>query len=437
MPKNEPKNTAFYSKNKAYQFDFTAEQISSDGGVLLTEKIERKHAILQSFADLLPDERNPKYISYTRYEQLKQRIFLMMQGYEDCNDQEKLKDDPVIKQVQGNELCSQPTMCRLENSITKSDIFKLCHWFIDRYIASIDSSNDHIVIDIDSTDDPTHGQQQLSLFNGFYYQWMYNELIINDGETGQVILPVLRPGNSHSGRWAVAILKRIVAKIRTVYPELKIIIRADSGFSSAPLYKLSGDEDIEFAVGIASNPRLRKFTDEKEDEIRERFLIQKKKYKEIIGPFVYQAESWEQPENVYAKVESTGKGMNIRYFVSNLENINGDEIYWDFYVKRGDMSENRIKEIKNMCYSDRLSCHSFWANFLRMMESCLCYEMFRLIKELISKCSCSEAKKWQVSNIRLYLLKVGAMVKQRVRTVTIKFSKAFAYQALLTELLLI
>jgi len=437
MPKNELKNTVFYSKSKAYKFDFTAEEISSDGGVLLAEKVERKHAVLQSFASLLPDDRDPRYITYTREEQLKQRVFLMMQGYEDCNDQEKLKGDPLIKEVQGNDLCSQPTMSRLENAVGKSDIFRLCHWFVDRYISSIDPSRESIVIDIDSTDDPTHGQQVLSLFNGFYYQWMYNELVINDGETGQVILPVLRPGNSHSGRWAVAILRRIVSKIQEAFPGLKIIIRADSGFSSAPLYKFCGEAGIEFGVGIASNQKLRKFTDEKEAEIRKEYLDQNKKHKEIVGPFIYQADSWEKPEKVYAKVESTGKGMNIRYFVSNLENMDGEQIYWDFYVKRGDTSENRIKEVKNMCYSDRLSCHSFWANFLRFMESCLCYEMFRLIKNMIAQTSFTEAKKWQAGSIRVNLLKVGAAVKQRVRSVTVQFSKAFAYQKLLNELLLL
>jgi len=238
MPKIKPKNTAFYSKNKAYNFDFTAEQISSDGGVLLSEKIEKKQRILHSFSELLPDFRDPEKITYSRYDQIKQRIFLLMQGYEDCNDQEKLKFDPLIQEVHGNELCSQPTMCRMENSLQKKDIFSLCNWFVDRYVTNLPSTKKRIVIDIDSTDDPTHGQQQLSLFNGFYYQWMYNELIINDGETGEVILPVLRPGNSHSARWAVAILKRIIEKIRYQFPEIEICIRGDSGFSSSGMYEL-------------------------------------------------------------------------------------------------------------------------------------------------------------------------------------------------------
>lgn len=436
MPKSEYNNTSFYRNKKAYKFDFTAEKISSDGGVLLSEKIERKQGILRSFAGELPDTRNPMFTVYTREDQLKQRVFLMMQGYEDCNDEEKLQDDPVLTQAIGNAICSQPTLCRFENSLSKHDIFRLCNWFIDRYVANLDVDKSEIIIDLDSTDDPTHGAQQLSLFNGYYYQWMYNELIINDGQTGEIILPVLRPGNCHSGKWAVLILKRIIRKIRARFPYIKIKLRADSGFSSPDFYKLTKEFSLDFCIGISANDVLKAFTKEKEQEIQEKYLSQKVKHQEIIGPFEYQAKSWEAPQQVYAKVESTGKGMNIRYFVSNMEESTGHELYWDFYVKRGETSENRIKEIKNMCFSDRLSCHSFWANFFRLMLSCLCYEMFRQIKILIAKTGHHIATKWQISNIRLYLLKVGATIRNRVRSVTIKFSKAFVFQKLLSDLLL-
>ncbi|NJO91478.1 MAG: IS1380 family transposase [Chloroflexia bacterium] len=435
MPKSESNNTIFYRKNQAFKFDFSAGQISSDGGVLLCEKIERKHKLLQSFSRLLPDNRNPLFISYSREEQLKQRVYLMMQGYEDCNDEEKLQNDPVIKQVIGNKLCSQPTLCRFENAVSKRDIWLLCHWFVDRYVSSLPEGCKEVVLDVDSTDDPTHGNQQLSLFNGYYYQWMYHELIINDGQTGQLVLPVLRPGSCHTAKWFVAIFKRIIKKLRARFPELVIKVRADCGFSGAEFYKLSNEEGIQFCIGISANEVLKQFTAQKESEIRETYLSKKIKYQEIIGPFEYQAKSWEKAQDVYAKVESTGKGMNIRYIVSNIPNQTGHGLYWGFYVKRGDTSENRIKEIKNMCYSDRLSCHGFWPNFFRFMLSCLCYEMFRLIKALIATTGTTTALSWQVSNIRLYLLKIGATIKERARTITIKFSKAFVYQDLLSNLL--
>jgi hypothetical protein len=437
MPKSKSNNTTFYCNKQAYKFDFSAERISSDGGVLLSEKIERKHGLLQSFATLLPDGRDPRYITFNRLDQLKQRVYLMMQGYEDCNDEDKLQNDPVVKQVIGGKLCSQPTLSRFENALGKHEIVLLCHWFVDHYIASLPENCKEVVLDVDSTDDPTHGHQQLSLFSGYYYQWMYNELIINDGTTGQIVLPVLRPGNCHSGRWFVAILKRLVKKLRARFPGIKITIRADSGFSSAGFYKLASEEHLEFCLGVATNEVLKTFTIEKEAEIREKYLSKKEKHQQIIGPFDYQAQSWEKPENVYAKVESTGKGMNIRYFASNIAEKSGADIYWGFYVKRGETSENRIKEVKSMCYSDRLSCHGFWPNFFRLMLSCLCYEMFRLIKVHIINLGYKFASKWQVNSIRLYLLKVGATVKERVRAITIRFSKAFKHQELLKGLLLV
>jgi DNA-binding transcriptional MerR regulator len=430
----DTKNTAFYQDKQAINFDFSAEHVSSDGGVLLCEKIEREHRILADFSTHLPVKRSPYTTQYQLLDMLKQRIYLMMQGYEDCNDEQKLRNDPVISTVIGNDLCSQPTLSRFENSISKQTIFSLSYWFIERYVSSITEDRKQIIIDIDSTDDPTHGNQQLSMFSGFYSQTMYNELIINDGETGQVILPVLRPGNAHSNWWYVSVIKRIIKRIREKFPHLKIILRADSGFSTSKIYELADTLNFNFYIALAKNERLNKLTEEKENEIRKNYLEKGLKHKEIIGPFAYKADSWHKEQSIYAKVESTGKGMNLRYFTSDIEDAEPEELY-TFYTLRGDRSENRIKEIKSMCYSDRLSCHRFWANSFRMMLSCLCYEFFRLIREKIKAKGFINAATWQVNNIRLHLLKIGSILKERVKYITLRFSKAFVHQDLLTELL--
>ena len=230
-------------------------------------------------------------------------------------------------------------------------------------------------------------------------------------------------------------MKRIVAKLKLRFPTIEVIIRADSGFSGAGFYKLADQYDLKFCMGIAKNEVLAGFTKPDVDQVAERYLAAGKKHQQITGSFSYQAKSWEKAQKVYAKVESTGKGMNLRYFVSNMTSMNPEALYYDFYVQRGEHSENRIKELKNMCYADRLSCHRYWPNFFRLMLSALCYEFFRQIKLRIGKTKHQKAKKWQVSNIRLYLLKVGAMIKTRVRQIRISFSKAFRYQELLSELL--
>ena len=191
------KDTAFYRGNKQINFDFSAEEISSDGAVLLLEKLERKHKLIDYFSRAIPDLRDPSRITHSVYKLLKQRVFAIMLGYEDANDVDFLKNDPLLQDVLEGELASQPTISRFENTMNKHIIFELCYAWVDQYVNTL-KNRKKVIIDIDATDDPTHGNQQLSMFNGFYGQFMYNELFFHDGETGQIILPVLRPGNSYS-----------------------------------------------------------------------------------------------------------------------------------------------------------------------------------------------------------------------------------------------
>lgn len=428
------KNTLFYRKKQEINFNFSAEEISTDGAIMLLEKIEREYGIIKKFCKYLPDKRHKSYINYSKEEMLKQRVYLMAQGYQDCNDEKYLRNDPVIKEVLNAELSSQPTLSRFENSFSIRDIYTLSESYIDEYVSSIDNHRKSIIIDADGTDDPTHGNQQLSMFNGYYKQFMYNELLFHDGETGQIILPVLRPGNCHSSRWFVHILSIIVDKIRKRFPGIKIIIRADAGFSSAKFYKLADKKQLEFCIGLASNERLKNVTAVAEETVRKAYLEKGEKHQFFAGAFEYSADTWEKAQSCYAKIESTGKGMNVRYFCSNMDGQTAKELYWDFYVKRGETSENRIKELKNMCFSGRLSCNSFVANYIRLFTSCLVYEFFRIIKELIKKTGDEQSSKWQIDNIRLYLLKVGATIKKRIRKITICLSKSYVCRELFEKI---
>ena len=427
------KDTLFYRGNTSISIDFSASEISTDGSLVLLDKLEREHKLISYYSKLLPDYRNPDYITYTREDQLKQRVFMLMLGYEDTNDVTHLQHDPIFKDVLQGDLASQPTISRFENSHDKHSIFKLSYAWVDRYVASL-SGRKEVIIDVDATDDPTHGNQQLSMFNGYYGQFMYNELFFHDGQTGQIILPVLRPGNSHSNKWYVGLLKRIVIKIRQAYPDMKIIIRTDSGFSCAPFYQLVEDYNLLFATGIASNAVLKRRVERAEKAVRHLHLKQGKKHQHFIT-FSYKAKSWHKEQQCYSKIESTGLGMNIRHIISNIEEQEAREIYFGFYVKRGEASENRIKEVKNMCFSDRLSNHDFWANSFRLFMSSLTYEMFLLIKQKIKKTKYEAAKKWQISSIRTYLLKVGARIKITKRRITYQLSKAFVYKALFREII--
>jgi hypothetical protein len=427
------KNTAFYRNNATILVDFTAEEISSDGAVVLLEKIERKHKLLNYFSKFIPDYRHPLRTIHSREKQLKQRVYMLMQGYEDCNDIVHLQNDPLFKDILEGDLASQPTMSRFENAIDKRAVFDLCYACIDYYVSGLSGRNE-VIIDIDATDDPTHGAQQLSMFNGYYGQFMYNELFFHDGTTGQIILPVLRPGNSHSNRWYVGILFRIIKKIREKYPDMKIIIRADSGFSCPAFYSLAKKHNLFYTIGIASNETLKNKSKRAAKAVDLLYVQYHKKHQHFFS-FPYQAGTWEEEEMCHCKVESTGKGLNIRYIISNFEQQCAREIYTGFYVKRGDASENRIKEVKNMCFSDRLSNHLFLANFFRLFLSYLAYEMFRLIKLAIAKTHFKEAKTWLIDTIRTYLLKIGATIKITKRRIYYRLSKAFVFQDLFKALI--
>jgi len=427
------KDTLFYRDNKAVFVDFSASEISTDGSLILLEKIEREHKLINKFSKHLPDLRNPRFITYSRESQLKQRVFMMMLGYEDANDVTHLQHDPLFKDVLQGNLASQPTISRFENSLDKRAIFELGKLWVNHYVSSL-SGRKRIVIDVDATDDPTHGNQQMSMFNGYYGQFMLNELFFHDGQTGQIILPVLRSGNSHSNKWYVSILKRIIIKIRSAYPKMEIIIRTDSGFSCAPFYKLVDTYNLLFVTGQASNAILKKKVSRAEKAVKHLFLKRGKKHQHFIN-FSYKAKSWHRKQQCYSKIESTGLGMNIRHFVSNIKEKEARELYFGFYVLRGEASENRIKEVKNMCFSDRLSNHGYWANFFRLFISSLAYEMFLLIKQKIKKTTFEVAKKWQVSSIRTYLLKVGARIKITKRRVYYQLSKSFVYKDLFREII--
>lgn len=428
------KNTAFYRGNSQVLVDFSADKISSDGAVILLEKLERQHKLISYFSNYIQDRRDPLRTVHSVEKLLKQRVYTLMQGYEDANDVEHLKNDPLFEDILDGDMASQPTMSRFENSLGKQGIFDLCSAWLDRYVSSL-SGRKELIIDIDATDDPTHGQQQMSMFNGYYGQFMYNELFFHDGQTGQIIVPILRPGNSHSNKWYVSILKRVVEKIREAHPSMKIIIRADSGFSCPAFYQLADDYELLFVIGLGNNEVLKRKVKRVENAVKHLYVRDGVKHQHFFA-HSYQAKTWHQPQKCYTKVESTGKGLNTRYIVSNLPIEDAREIYFGIYVQRGEASENRIKEVKNMCFADRLSNHGFWGNFMRLLVSCTAYEMFLLLKDAIKRTRVKQAFNWCVDTIRTRLLKVGATLKKTKRRIYYSLSKAFVHQDLFRQLIL-
>jgi len=426
-----------FSRNKQEIYlDFSADVISSDGGIIISELIEKESGLIKQFCKKLTDKRHPSYTKHNSYKILKQLVFLLNQGYADCNDEKHLRNDPILNELSDGRVVSQPTLSRFENSITRQDIYRVSEYFVEQWIKSIPADKKKVIIDVDSTDCETYGKQQMSMFNNFYGEYMYNPLLFHDGETGQLILPILRAGNVHTANGFIPILSRIINRLRAKHPDIKIIIRGDSGFSGAVFYNYADKHNIDFCLGMPANQILQELVKNEEEAISQWFYEQGEAFQYFTYKMEYKAGTWDKPQNVYAKIESTKRGMNKRFFCSNLLGVTAIELYHDFYVKRGDRSENRIKELKTMCFSDRLSCHEFYANYFRLFLSSLSYEMFRLIKNKIQKTGNIESSKWQVSNIRLFLLKVGATIKKRVKTLTIQLSKSYVCRELLTQMLL-
>jgi hypothetical protein len=429
------KNNKNYAGKKEIIFDFSADAITSNGASIIAKSIEKNNNIVRDFSNVLVDNRDKNKIKHSLFKLILQRVVMMIQGHPDCNDANYVKDDKVTQLVVNGEIASQPTCSRLENSVSIKDIWNLSLQMVDKYASSIDKDRKSIIIDVDGTNDPAYGNQQLVMFNGYYGERIYHLLLFHDGETGQLILPVLRPGSCHSNKWFVGILRRMVERIRAVHPDIEIIIRGDCGFSAAAFYKLANNMHLKFCIGISRNERLKQHSSLLEQKMKEKYLNNKQKEVEFCGPFKYQADTWDEEQTCYAKVESTGHRLNIRYICSNLDAETAKELYYGFYVKRGDASENRIKEFKNMCYADRLSCKKFVANYFRLFLSALCYEFYYQIKELIKQTNHDEPKRWQIDNIRLYLIKAGAMVREKVRSIRIMFSQSYICKSLFMEIM--
>ena len=215
---------------------FDAPHISSDGGALLLRQMDDRLGLSERLAALLPDERDPRKVKHDRREQLRQRLYQIALGYADCNDADRLRHDPLLKSVcdrtpQAEGLSSQPTLSRLENAVDARTLRALLREIEEQYVRSFTEAPAVIVLDIDSTDDPTHGQQQLSFFHKYYDQHMYHPLLIFDGERGQLVSAVLRPGNAHAARGAMGVLRRIIHRLKQRFPHVQIVVRGDSAFA--------------------------------------------------------------------------------------------------------------------------------------------------------------------------------------------------------------
>jgi hypothetical protein len=363
-------------------------------------------------------------------EMVRQRTYQIIAGYPDCNDANTLRSDPMVKAVcdrlpdSEEELSSQPTLSRLENRVTRRDVWRLSHWLVKRYVRRLKKRKaPKIVLDVDATEDPTHGQQEFSFYHGYFRRHVYHPLLIFDGDSGDLVCAVLRPGNRGAGASVVAILRRVVQAVRRQLGRaVEIEIRADCGFAAPPLYEFCEAEGLRYVIGICRNCKLESGAEKLLQSARKSFE-EEQVAQRCFDEFSYAAKSWDRRRRIIAKVEVNTMGINRRFVVTNRQDLKPQALY-DHYTDRGE-SENFIKMFKNDLAMDRLSCHRFLANQFRLLLHAMAYQMFLSLRDYLYG---TLWQKLQVETLRRRCLKIGAQVRQTTRKIWVRLSSSFPEQ---------
>lgn len=408
---------------------FDAPEITSDAGGLLLRQLDDRLELTAGFSGCLPDERDPSRVVHDRHEQTRQRIYQIALGYEDCNDADTLRHDPLLKSVCDRSpkdpvgLSSQPTLSRFENAPDGLTIRRLTRWLEQSYIDGLAEGTEVVVLDIDATDDETHGQQQLSFFHGFYDHHMYHPLMVYDGDSGQLISALLRPGNTHASRGAVGLLRRIILRIQRRLPEASIVVRGDAGFAMPKLMAELEKLGVDYLFGIAKNARLKRFAEPTMRWAAELFERRSRTVKRYTR-FEYAAQSWPHTRHIVAKAEHSALGPNPRFVVTSLQGFDPETIY-RAYIQRG-LCELWIKDFKCALAADRLSCSSFAANSFRLLLHAAAYRLLHALRQEAALIS-PELGRAQFDTLRIRLLKVAALVQQSVRRIWVRLPRAYPW----------
>ncbi len=432
--------TLNFYEPKPIDVSFDAPETSSDAGALLLRQVDDQLGLSQWFAAVLPDERTVGKTTHERREQVRQRLYQIALGYEDCNDADTLRYDPVLQTVcdrrpdDAQGLSSQPTLSRFENAVTMRAIKGLLEQFEQRWVDGLDATTEVVVLDIDTTDDPTHGAQQLSFFHGYYDHHIYHPLLLFDAQ-GELVSAILRPGNTHAARGAGTVLERVIRRIKARFPAAQIVVRGDAGFGICRLLEHLDRLDAElggiaYLFGIAKNPALLRLAAPALQQAADTFHHRHTKVREFTTAR-YAAQTWSTPRRVIVKAEHTAKGANPRFVVTNLEEFDAGLLY-EAYCQRG-QCENLIKDLKNALQADRLSCSRFVANFFRLLLHSAAYRLMLALRRAAQAVPCDLGTQ-QFDTIRLRVLKVAALVRHSVRRVLVQLPRAFPCAAVFRAL---
>ncbi len=411
---------------------FDQEHGTSDGGAILLKAADNRLGLSTALAGCFRDQRQTGKVQHTLVDLLCQRVYGIACGYADGNDAARLGDDPVFKllldrdPLEGSTLASQPTLSRFESSVGPRELLRLSEALtdcvIERHRRRRKGSVKRITIDLDPTDDPTHGGQQLTFFNWFYDTWCYLPLagfLSFDDEPDQYLFCyALRAGNALAKQGCLGILKRLLPRLRRAFPKAKIRIRLDAGFSGPELYEFFEAQHMQYVVCMSKNATLERFAEPMLKPIREA-VAANRDHVPAYGEARYQARSWNRARRVIIRADVAlhpGREPkdNPRFIITNIRGC-PKRIYEQIYCARGDV-ENRIKELKDGLQIDRTSCTGFHANQLRVLMTAAAYVLMQELRIKARRTSCARA---QVSTLRLRLLKIGAWVETSARRVVL------------------
>ena len=436
---------------------FDGGAITSDAGSLLLREVEAKTGILRRFAACFTDHRDPERVEHSVGELVAQRVFALALGYEDLNDHDTLRHDPLLavlvgkadptgqdrrrREDRGKSLAGKSTLNRLELTPTganaKSRYKKVVarhrdieSFFVKTFLALHPQPPKEIVLDLDATDDPIHGHQLGRFFHGYYDNYCYLPLYIFCGE--HLLCAKLRPSDIDGAAGSVKQLTSIVEQVRRRWPRVRIIVRGDSGFCREPLMRWCEENRVDYLFGLAKNARLQRILGKELHEAKLQFEATGRPSR-VFKDFLYQTrKSWSRARRVVGKAEHLAKGSNPRFVVTSLspEELDARTLYEDVYCARGEM-ENRIKEQQLCLFADRTSCATMRANQLRLWLSSVAYTLLAALRQF--GLQGTEMAQARCDTIRLKLLKLGALVRTTVRRVWISFSESCPYQRVFAQ----
>jgi len=405
--------------------DFLGGRLTSDGGLAWVAAADAELGLTAALAAVIPEWRKRRG-RHALPALVAQRVYQIACGYEDQDDADRLRADPLLKLVcgrlpeTGDDLASQPTFSRLENAVTARTGYRLAAALGAVYLREREREGvpTRLVLDLDGTDDPTYGNQEGTAYHGYFRQHQYFPLLVFDGDTNQLITAVLRRGTVHASHGVVAILKRIVAAVRARWPGVTLEVRADSGFAIPALYAYCEAEGIAYTIGLVPNARLdAAVAPLLADAVRQSAAADGAKVR-LLGETRYQAGSWPEARRVAMKAEVLAKGPNTRFVVTSR--TDPPAAVYARYTDRG-ASENWIKDLKAGCFADRLSCHRFWANQFRLPLHAAAYWLLDTIRRWLTT---TGTDRMPLATLRLRLIKIGGWVRERRDRVRLRLASS-------------